>query len=1182
MLVGEWRHWRLAIWIACGALIAIGCGATAPSADSLEFEFDRAFGPNGSNVSEFAGAGPVAVDPSDERVYVLDYTEGALYKFDFDGSPVAFGGSNPNVSGNKLSGLSVSTGLYNRQLAVDSVTHVIYLLGDPVAGNATSLQAYQTDGDPSEFTAGPGAGTNKLGGFPGLRGVAVDSSGNIYLSGVNTAGETSSNVAVYKRSGAPLLEGAGGVISSPGNISVDNNGVLYVLGNQSELRRFTPSEYPVTAATTYTPAPETVDPRVVRSLAVDPLTNRLYALEVFSEGEDTVEQFAVFDEAGVREGTLGGPGQEGEVDRAYGIAVGSVELGGVQGPVARPFVTQNPTGGLAQAKIFQEKLCICAPSIEVTAADSVSSDSAVLRGKINPNNRDTKYWFEYGQDPCNVGSCTKVPLEGSSIGHGRKGVVVTQPISGLESATLYHYRVVGTNETNEINTSKGPDMMFMTQGSGRGVTLGDSRVWEMVSPAQKYGGALINSGEVLIQASASGEGLAYASLGPVVERPASNYLPDYATVLTKRGENGAWRSDDLTPIHQEAGRLTGTTPFKLFSPDLLRAALEPTDKTPLSPKASERTPYLWTDDSGSFGFTPFVSPDNVSPPGTKFGAVSEGVSNPVRLEGASPDLSHVVIRSQVVPLVEGAAPNGIYTWGDGSLELISKLPASEGGEAVIGMLGSGEGSVRHAVSEDGSRVFWTPSELYGPASISLPSLYLRDAIAGQSIRLDVAKPGVVSTGLARPAFNIASADGNVVFFTDSQQLTSDASPSGRDLYRCEIGIVEGGLGCAELTDISAPLAGSGESAEVLDQVSGASEDGTRLYFVARGVLDNTSNEKGEIAESGQPNLYYWGNGEGIRFIATLSDEDHLVWGNTSLNHPGTAERISAAASPDGRFFTFTSERSLTGYDNRNAGDETNTEVFVYDAEAEEDRLTCVSCNPSGAAAVGERLPHSVKVSLPDAQGIWADRWVAATLPEASTTELFGRSLYRPRSVLDNGRVFFNSVDPLVAADSNGNWDVYQYQPVGVGSCALDTDTAAVTRSGSGCVGLLSSGTANSDSGFLDASSSGDDVFFLTTGKLSVLDQDNEIDAYDARVNGIPAILNPAQECAGEACQPSVGPPNDPTPASEAFRGTETPVNCRKGQRKVQRNGKPVCVPKKKKHGKQQKKKRAGKSRRMVR
>ena len=164
------------------------------------------------------------------------------------------------------------------------------------------------------------------------------------------------------------------------------------------------------------------------------------------------------------------------------------------------------------------------------------------------------------------------------------------------------------------------------------------------------------------------------------------------------------------------------------------------------------------------------------------------------------------------------------------------------------MLGSGKGSVRNAVSSDGSRVFWTPSVQYSAAGIGLPALYYWDKDTGASVRLDVVESGI-GEGEARPAFNAASDDGHAVFFTDSQQLTDDASPNGRDLYRCVLGAAGSGQGCLELSDVSAPIEGSGESAEVLDQVSGFSDDGTRLYFVARGVLDETANGEGDTAET---------------------------------------------------------------------------------------------------------------------------------------------------------------------------------------------------------------------------------------------------------------------------------------------------------------------------------------------
>jgi hypothetical protein len=47
--------------------------------------------------------------------------------------------------------------------------------------------------------------------------------------------------------------------------------------------------------------------------------------------------------------------------------------------------------------------------------------------------------------------------------------------------------------------------------------------------------------------------------------------------------------------------------------------------------------------------------------------------------------------------------------------------------------------------------------------------------------------------------------------------------------------------------------------------------------------------------------------------------------------------------------------------------------------------------------------------------------------------------------------------------------------------------------------LISSGTSSSESAFYDASVTGDDVFFVTTGKLSGADYDKGYDVYDAHV-----------------------------------------------------------------------------------
>ena len=104
---------------------------------------------------------------------------------------------------------------------------------------------------------------------------------------------------------------------------------------------------------------------------------------------------------------------------------------------------------------------------------------------------------------------------------------------------------------------------------------------------------------------------------------------------------------------------------------------------------------------------------------------------------------------------------------------------------------------------------------------------------------------------------------------------------------------------------------------------------------------------------------------------------------------------------------------------------------------------------------------------------------------------------------DASRVYFTTGEPLVAEDVNGRNDAYQYDV------------------GTGKVHILSTGSSDTGSFFLDASANGQDVFLATRDQLSAWDGDQNMDVYDARVDG--GVRDPVQppECAGDACQ---GPP----------------------------------------------------------
>lgn len=1134
---------------------------TAPVASAEPPEPLSSFGPDGTPESSFERLGSIGADQQDGSVYALDERAGVLSKFAPNGQPVNFEGISPYINGNRIEGLlpfNSEVAIGASQVAVNPESHVFYVT------EQHAVRAFQANGEPAEFSAGPGKDTSEIPGFTKLYGVAVDANGNIYAS------DNAGTLSVFAPSGAAITSFA---VTEPHNLAVAANGTVYVVelfsGGLSAVKKFAPSEFPVTEATTYaestfTPAKGFAE---IPSIAVDPSSQDVYLLETLT-GAGAGAWIRRYDPSGALVESIGEPTEPGEAP-AFGAASQGLAVLGVEREIgieekAKLYVADTPAFDDSHVAILGTRIVVGAPSTEDLRVTDVTADSAVLRASINPNTKASSYHFEYGVGDCGLGGCTSVPADGASIGEGHAAVPVSQAIPGLSPSTTYHYRLIAENELGVTVEDGGT---FTTQSVGTGFGLSDNRAWEMVSPPNKHSATLVGARVGLIQAAADGSRISYISRGSMELGPEGNRNLEPASVLAERGPGG-WVSKDISPPNVRAIPMAtgGGSEYKLFSPNLERALLDPRDGTGLSPAASERTPYV-RENSTPPVYTPLVTGKegfaNV-PPGTEFGREKENTVNPyskVRLRGSNQSLNHLILFSEV-SLLPGQpdASFGLYYWTENQLQPVSVLPEAEGGEFTFAQVaGSGPGSVTNAISEDGSRIFWATGT-YHNAGNSLTALYLHDTESEESVRLDLARSDASGLGESRPAFQGASSDGSVVYFVDSEQLSADASPSGFDLYRCEIPLDDPSLGCATLTNLTAPEEGSGESAEVLGLAAGVSEDGSTIYFVAEGSLDAAANGHGDTPVPGQPNLYGWRQGSGLRFIATLSDQDSPDWGGDV----GRSLALSSTLSPSGRYLAFMSQEEITGQSNRDA--ETGKPVqHAYRYDAATDQLHCVSCNPSGAAPRGERLGESARLVDPREQ--WLDKYVAATLPQPSILETDGISLYRPRAVLDNGRVFFNAIDALVPADSNNEWDVYQFEPVGVGSCKAFSSSSASARSGPGCISLISSGTGEEESGLLDASASGDDVFFLTPSQLSVTDEDLELDVYDARVDGVAATLAPSTECLGEACQPAALAPNDPTPASAGFRGKGDPKpkarkRCAKGKRKVRRSGKVRCIARK--------------------
>lgn len=782
------------------------------------------------------------------------------------------------------------------------------------------------------------------------------------------------------------------------------------------------------------------------------------------------------------------------------------------------------------------------PAVQIGAqwVTGVATGEVTFEAQLDPLSAPATWWVEYGPT-ATYGTSTPEASLAAEAGEA----LVSASVQGLQPAATYHYRFVARGEREGLTyTVYGPDEAFTTQLAGVFGSLPDGRAWELVSPPNKSG-ALIEPIDIgTIQAAEDGDAITYAANAPVGSGAVGNRAPEWDQVLSSRVD-GQWRSQDIeTPdfamqqggLPEEEGG--APTEYRLFSSDLQLGVVEPRGDTPLSPKASERTLYLRHDDAEPEAlYEPLVTSKegyaNV-PTGTVFGGDPGYPHGALRFQAATPDLSHIELTSEV-PLVVGGATNGLYEWSGGSLQPVSLLPAAEGG-AMVGVGHFYLTVTRHGISNDGSRLVW-PYEKH---------LYVRDMETQETTRLDTVQPGATGVGKQEAIFQAASADGSRVFFTDSQQLTVDstAAEGDSDLYVYET--TSGGG--SSLTDLTADR-NADEDANVQGTVLGSSEDGSYVYFVANGMLASGA-RRGNctrllIAQqsSASCNLYvdhYDGSAWTTSFIASLSNEDELDWDHF-VGLGETLGGVVSRVSPDGHYLAFMSDVSLTGYDNRDAvSGASDEEVFLYDAGTA--RTACASCNPAGARPLGILDGQGRAGEAVDRFGYWGNRWMAANMPGWTAFEAFGFAIYQSRILSSSGRLFFDSSDALAPQDSNGTEDVYEYEPPGVGDCSRSSTT--FSAGSGGCVGLVSSGTAAEESAFIDASAGGNDVFFLSTAKLSALDTDSAYDVYDTHVCeaaspcAAPPAASPRACTTADSCRAASSPQPEifGAPPSQTFSG----------------------------------------------
>jgi hypothetical protein len=396
------------------------------------------------------------------------------------------------------------------------------------------------------------------------------------------------------------------------------------------------------------------------------------------------------------------------------------------------------------------------PVVDGESVEAIVSNAATLRAEIDPGGADTAYRFEYGPTTAYGMS---VPIPAGDAGAGVEDASIYARAQDLSPGTAYHFRVVVSSAADR--ELAGPDQQFTTQPAGSTFLLPDGRAWEMVSPPDKHGAGLYAVGYyegAVIQAAAAGDAFTWAASAPIEADPAGGRVGETTQVFTKRGAPGVWESLDIATPHTEGASSLAvghSSEYKLFSADLSSALVEPAGHTPLAPlpEGSEKTIYIRDDADG--GYEALVSAANV-PPGTQFGGTEEIVGG-AQLVAATPDLSHVVIESSVALTAGSKAEGGLYEWADGKLRLVDVLP--NGAEASEAQLGARGADLRHAISDDGSRLIW---EAGG-------HLYLRDmtsGVEGETVEVDAAQ-GRPEPATANLAYQTASSNDSRVFFTSA-------------------------------------------------------------------------------------------------------------------------------------------------------------------------------------------------------------------------------------------------------------------------------------------------------------------------------------------------------------------------------------------------------------------------------